>query len=147
MSGYRRLVAIREIERLGGIVGSVPTVPQRLGELVGSGRRRMFDDVRTLHFFKGEASDATLSQIGTLTSIKELVLSGAAVTDPGLAHLKGLTELEKLWLDNNTRLTDAGLVHLNGLTNLKMLSLRNTRVTVAGVAELRRALPQLRIRR
>jgi len=39
--------------------------------------------------------------------------------------------------------TDAGLAHLQPLTGLQWLSLRNTQVTGAGAAELRRALPRL----
>ena len=39
------------------------------------------------------------------------------VTDAGLVHLKGLTELRGLFL-YYTNVTDAGLVHLKGLTEL-----------------------------
>lgn len=39
------------------------------------------------------------------------------------------------WLDG-TQVTDAGLVHLKGLTNLEYLYLRKTQVTDAGIAEL-----------
>ena len=46
-------------------------------------------------------------------------LDGTKVTDAGLEHLKGLTQLHKLGL-NNTKVSDAGLEHLNGLTQLQM---------------------------
>ena len=39
----------------------------------------------------------------------------AQLTDAGLVHLKGLTKLEWLYL-NNTQVANAGLVHLKGLT-------------------------------
>jgi len=39
------------------------------------------------------------------------------------------------WLDG-TQVTDAGLVHLKGLTNLEYLYLRKTQVTDAGIAKL-----------
>jgi hypothetical protein len=39
----------------------------------------------------------------------------------------------------------AGLVHLKGLPNLRDLELSDTPVTDAGVAELKRARPQLSI--
>ena len=40
------------------------------------------------------------------------------MTDAGLVHLKGLTQLQ--WLDlAETKVTDAGLVHLKGLTQLQ----------------------------
>ena len=41
--------------------------------------------------------------------------------------------------------SDAGLVHLKGLTKLKTLGLERTKVTDAGVAELKQALPKCRI--
>ena len=44
-------------------------------------------------------------------------------------------------------ITDAGLVHLKGLTNLEGLLLIGTQVTDAGVAKLKEALPDCRISR
>ena len=37
------------------------------------------------------------------------------------------------------QITDAGLVHLKGLTNLQQLNLRGTKVTSAGVVALQQA--------
>jgi hypothetical protein len=45
-----------------------------------------------------------------------------------------------------TAITDAGLAHLRGLTKLQRLSLGGTEVTEAGMNELKRALPGLTIR-
>jgi len=70
----------------------------------------------------------------------------SGVTDEGLVHLKGLTKLERLYLDG-TKVTDAGLDHVKGLTSLKMLSLHDTRVTDAGVNGLQQTLPTLTINR
>jgi hypothetical protein len=75
-----------------------------------------------------------------------LFLTGLPVTDAGLEHLKGLTQLQTLLLDN-TAVTDAGLEHLKGLTQLKSLHLGGTKVTDAGVNELRKALPHVEISR
>ena len=47
----------------------------------------------------------------------------------------------------NTKVTDAGLVHLKGLTNLQSLGLKNTKVTDAGVKKLQAALPKCEINR
>ena len=44
-----------------------------------------------------------------------------------------------------TDITDAGLEHLKGLTNMKKLVLINTRITDAGVAELQQSLPKCRV--
>ena len=52
------------------------------------------------------------------------------MTDAGLAHLKGLTNLE---LDlSGTQVTDAGLSHLKGLTNLSDLDLADTKSPTPG---------------
>ena len=48
-------------------------------------------------------------------------------------------------LSKCTKITDAGLVHLKGLTNLQELDLSRTRTTDAGVAELQKALPNCKI--
>ena len=61
-----------------------------------------------------------------------------------MAHLRGLTQLQGLFLDN-TQVSDAGLAHLRGLTRLKRLYLNNSQVTDAGVNEVRKALPNVEI--
>ena len=66
------------------------------------------------------------------------------LTDAGLAHLKGLTNLQTLDL-KGTQVSDAGLTHLKLLTNLQTLWLLGTQVSVAGVQELQKALPNCRI--
>ncbi|MBI83284.1 MAG: hypothetical protein CMJ81_08825 [Planctomycetaceae bacterium] len=46
---------------------------------------------------------------------------------------------------DGTRITDAGLVHLRGLTNLQWLGLRYTKVTPAGIARLKKELPHCQV--
>ena len=58
------------------------------------------------------------------------------VTDAGLVHLKGLTELQVLDLRFCSLITDAGLVHLKGLTELQTLGLIDTQITGAGLVHL-----------
>jgi hypothetical protein len=67
------------------------------------------------------------------------------VTDGGLKHLAGLKELRSLGL-NGTQVTDPGLKELAGLKQLISLELFNTKVTDKGKADLKKALPKLRIR-
>ncbi len=43
--------------------------------------------------------------------LRELSLARTQVTDSGLTHLRGLRELETLWLDN-TQVTDTGINEL-----------------------------------
>jgi hypothetical protein len=79
-------------------------------------------NVRALHLDGTHRADVVLSQIERLTGIKHVSLTYSDVSDEGLAHLKGLDELERL-------------------------DVRNTKVTEAGVADLERALPGLAIQR
>ena len=62
------------------------------------------------------------------TEVVEVDLRDTDVTDAGLKHLKGLSNLAWLNLDR-TRITDAGLEHLEGLTNLVFLSLQSPEIT------------------
>jgi hypothetical protein len=48
---------------------------------------------------------------------------------------------------DETKITDAGLVHLEGLTNLEHLSLRGTQATREGVKKLQLELPVCTIER
>ncbi len=57
-----------------------------------------------------------------------------------------MTRLEILNLAS-AKVTDAGLEHLKGLTQLNWLGLHGTRVTEAGVKKLQRALPNCEIDR
>jgi Leucine-rich repeat (LRR) protein len=58
--------------------------------------------------------------------------------------LQGLTQLQRLDLQN-TQISDAGLPHLRGFRRLRELDLTGTRVSPAAAAELRAALPKVRI--
>ena len=67
------------------------------------------------------------------------------MTDAGLEHLKGLTQLHSLDL-GGTKVTDAGLEHLKGLAQLESLELRGTKVTDAAakvLTKLCRTAPSL----
>ena len=64
-----------------------------------------------------------------------VALGGTKVTDAGLAHLKGLTQLQSLNL-GFTKVTDTGLEHLRRLTKLQRLNLNYTKVTDAGLEYL-----------
>jgi hypothetical protein len=90
-------------------------------------------------------TDEGLAPLKGLTDLESLDLTGAAVSNEGLAGLEGLTNLRELSLAYANNVGDAGLVHLSNLRNLRTLALYNTRVTVAGVRALRRALPQAQI--
>ncbi len=50
-----------------------------------------------------------------------------------------------LLISGGTEITDAGLEHLRGLTELNVLWLINTDITDAGVAALKQSLPKCQI--
>jgi Leucine-rich repeat (LRR) protein len=82
---------------------------------------------------------ATDEKIASITAVKNqlthLDISRSAVTDSGLAPLKGLPRLTRLDL-HGTKITDAGLNHLAGLPNLTYLNLYDTGVSDAGIPEI-----------
>ena len=80
-------------------------------------------------------TDAGLEHVRGLTQLRELTLNRNEITDAGLAHLEGLTQLQTLDLEH-TKITDAGLAHLEGLTKLQSLGLAQTRITDAGLTHL-----------
>ena len=90
---------------------------------------------------RGLAMNANLTHLPNLPQLESVDL-GLSVTDAGLAHLDGLTQLKFLKLDK-ARLTDQGLVHLRGLTQLKEVNLRGTAVTAMGVGALQKGLSRV----
>ena len=63
---------------------------------------------------RSDITDAGLTGVSEMASLKKLHLAGANVTDTGLQHLGRLTGLESLGL-RDTKVTDAGLKHLGRL--------------------------------
>ncbi len=86
--------------------------------------------------FSPKVSVATTEQIGRLTRLECLNLTGSSAGDAELAHVQALTNLRFLLL-GDTQVTDSGLVHLKGIANLSLLSLYRTQVTDAGLAQLK----------
>jgi len=92
--------------------------------------------LRHLQLLRGQQiTDTELKHLKRLTNLQSLILDETRITDAGLVHLNGLTKLEFLSLDD-TRITDAGLMHLRGLTKLQFLSLWNAQITDTGLAHL-----------
>jgi hypothetical protein len=107
-------------------------------------------------------TDAGPAKLGPLMGLKLLYVGGARqqedeegairtfrsdeITDAGLVHLKGLTELRTLSIEG-TGVTDQGLQHLVGLRKLTDLYVGGARITDVGAKALQRAIPGLRIHR
>ncbi len=79
-------------------------------------------DITDLRADCGSFGDAEFELIGSVTSLKNLSLSGKTLTDEQLKRLSGLTQLESI-LFNNAQMSDAGFRHFAAFKNLKRLSL------------------------
>ncbi len=83
-----------------------------------------------------------LGPLGSLTSLQILGLNNTGVSD--LGPLGSLTSLQILWLQN-TGVSDLG--PLGSLTSLQDLWLHNTGVSDQEIAAIKRALPQVNVRK
>jgi len=102
-------------------------------------------NLRKLGLERTDMTDAGLVHLKRLSQLKELDLqNNPEIGDAGLANLKGLSTLERLVL-SGTRVSDKGLPSLYGLSALKRLNLMNTKVTATGIGALRKALPTCQI--
>ena len=90
-----------------------PTVLESLRRLLGEESRSVF----WMHGNMSQITDAGLLHLHGLSQVQWLSLQRTQVSDVGLAHLRGLHHLEAISLDG-TQITDAGLVHLRGLPRL-----------------------------
>jgi len=108
----------------------------------GAGLQYLPRDLETLNLTSTSIDSA--AHLQRMDKLKHLHLSGATITDEGLAGLSGLSALEDLRL-SNTGLTDAGLEHLRPLQNLKLLCIPGTKVTSQGIVRLQEALPNCHV--
>ena len=69
-------------------------------------------NVRVLHLMKKRARGSVDRPVKRLTQLRSLNLEGKAITDSGIAHLKGLTQLQSLNCWMCSAITDAGIEHL-----------------------------------
>ena len=108
--------------------------------------------LKTLHLYQCTVTDAGLEHLAGLTNLQSLHFGSAKITDGGLKHLKKLTALRDLSLGappghfgGGNPITDAGIEHLKGLTKLEILNIRHTQVTNAGVKQILKELPKLKV--
>jgi beta-lactamase regulating signal transducer with metallopeptidase domain/5-hydroxyisourate hydrolase-like protein (transthyretin family) len=64
-------------------------------------------------------TDEGLRAAAAFPRLKRLMLSKGQATDEGLKTVRGLTELEWIYIWDGKEVTDAGIAHLAGLTKLK----------------------------
>jgi RNA polymerase sigma factor (sigma-70 family) len=103
------------------------------------------EKLKSLTLCGNDLGAAGFAHLGTLTRLEYLNLESTRCTDNDVALLTPLANLTDLDLGYNPGVTDAGLRHLTGLKKLAGLRLHGTKVTDAGVAELKKSLPRLRV--
>src|SRR5262249_47328876 len=94
------------------------------------------------------ATDDVMAHIGRLRRVETLrILSGNRLTNTGMAHLRRLTALTSLEI-NDAPIDGVGFKNLQGLTRLKSLALRGARLVDADLAVVKnmRALEVLTLR-
>lgn len=102
------------------------------------------DILYSLDASDSKIQDKDLDYVAKLVKLKELDLSGTAVTANGVASLAKLSDLERLWLDG-TKLDDSTLDKLQGNRKLVKLSLSETGVSTDTVAEFKKTLPNCEV--
>ena len=143
--------AVEEIRKFGGPVRydyqkqwndtiSKPPEPAWLRGLLGDD---VFVNVTQVMLNNSGISDVGLEHLTGLTQLQTLSLQDTKVSDAGLEHLKGLTQLQELGLEA-TKVSDSGLEHLKGLTQLQRLDVGYTKVSDAGLDYLK-GLTQLQV--
>ena len=118
-----------------------PWAPDWLRRAVGD---EYFQEVTSVRFnarhnIDGQTmvvTDETMAAIGRLDRLITLDLPRTTVTDDSLAHISGLTGLNRLLLDYCPEVTDRGLAHLRRLNRLRVVRLSSTRITDAGIDAL-----------
>jgi hypothetical protein len=137
----------------------------------GLSRIKDFKGLTMLYLGQPKVTDEGLANLKGATQLRVLNIRDTLVTAAGLEHLKGL-QLTTLLIPDRIKtdlglryylaalspervalslldweITDAGLVHLKGLTELQTLDLDSTQITDAGIADLKKALPNCAIRK
>jgi Leucine-rich repeat (LRR) protein len=149
----RQRAAVEAIRRLGGVArydyqrdqetreGGAPPGPAWLRELFGVD---MVASVVNVELGPQKPVDAGFDDAGlqqleeplkALPRLEWLGVDGAKVTDAGLKHLAGLSQVKRLYIWG-TSITDSGLEHIQGLTQLESLVIRETGITDAGLRRL-----------
>lgn len=92
--------------------------------------------LRSLQIHRGpRMGDKGVQHLAGCLELRELYLSGTAVSDRGLMAIRDLPEVWSLMLDD-TAVSDKGIVSLAGMRKLSLLGLNRTRVAGHGLASL-----------
>jgi hypothetical protein len=138
ISAYRQHAALRGIgiNRFNVGIDLQRVGPDWLRQWIGNERLQLFDKVVGVRLADDRITDADLAHLKGLPDLQTLYLTGTSVTDEGLSELQGLSKLRTLSLDG-TQFTDEGLKPLGRLKNLEYLNLKDSQVTDLGLVHLK----------
>lgn len=92
-----------------------------------------------------EDGGVELAGVSQLRRLERLsIVSGGGIRDEQVYHLTGPKTLEVITF-HHSDISDAGLMHLARFPKLRTVRIYDSRVTAAGVAELKRALPDVEV--
>jgi beta-lactamase regulating signal transducer with metallopeptidase domain/Leucine-rich repeat (LRR) protein/tetratricopeptide (TPR) repeat protein len=94
---------------------------------------------------KTKLTDAGLANLEEMNGIQTLDLSDTSITGDGLGNLKGLNNLMYLELSGCRQLKDSAVTCLKELKQLRELDLRQTNLSAAELAAIRKALANTRV--
>lgn len=140
---------LTEVKRLGGKATLEVVAPDWLRSIVGDSELNSFARIVELELnertdghkeptpkaLADRVTDDWLKRLADQTDLRNLQLSGTAVTSAGLAHLKPLVNLERLNVCL-TAVSDDGFEHLAGLTKMKRMTICASKITGSGFKHL-----------
>ena len=91
-------------------------------------------------WLNGAVLPAGASQLQSLIKLQTLSLCETGIVDQDLRHLAGMTQLRRLYLDQNP-ISVTGLAHLKDLDSLELLSLNETDIDENAVQEFQVSHP------
>ncbi|HEV3164766.1 MAG TPA: hypothetical protein VGZ22_12125 [Isosphaeraceae bacterium] len=126
------------------VLGREPSAPRWLRMLVGDAYFQdvawvslVYDSSSGKRYETARSDDRILAELEHFPQLKYLLFQKGQATDAGLAHIRGLNELECVYMWDPAELTDAGVAHLRGLKNLRTLHISKSKMTDAGLAWLK----------
>lgn len=165
--------AVARLQELGAVIRRDASLPKhpviavefRMAQLVQ--RQDQLVDPFSVRVAPIKVGSDVIADIVLLKDLKELNLSGTAVTDGGLKTLGAMRSLRRLELDrtsitdagldaianldlnylsvNDTKLTDASIEKLVNMKSIKILSVEGTGISENGLALLRKKMPRTKI--
>jgi beta-lactamase regulating signal transducer with metallopeptidase domain/protocatechuate 3,4-dioxygenase beta subunit len=89
-----------------------------------------------------QTSDEALKHVAAFPRLKGLFLKEGQASDEGLSNVRGLTNLERVFMWDAARVTDKGAAELAALPNLQYIHLSNSQITDEAI-RLWQRLPKL----